>query len=147
MSPVGRARPSFIDLFCGAGGLSEGFPSLGVAFESLDPLPETERFLAEIFSACARSPISAAGALGIGSELLVIREYSAMKRSFAEGWSSADYAQFFDANIKEDSQHAAVMEAVGHALVSLGHDGGEFLDAAQCALDARLTYYDALAMR
>ncbi len=121
--------------------------SLGLGATPLSPLPETVRFLDELNWACAQSTMSAAGALGAGGELLVIPEYSAMKRAFAAGWPVPDYARFFNANIKEDERHALIMETAAHSLAQLGHDGNDFLAGAIRVLNARVSYYDRLASR
>jgi hypothetical protein len=110
-------------------------------------LPETAQFLEMISKDCERSPLAAAGVLGMGSERLLVPEYTAARNAFEKCWPECDFRRFLNANIEEDVRHAELMENVGRALLSLGHRDGDFLSGAQVGIEARIVYYDALVER
>lgn len=121
--------------------------SVYISPSEIRALPETSRFLNELAEQCAGSTIRAVGALGVGNELLLLPEYSAIRRAFESAWPECDYAPFLDANIAEDKLHSELMADVGQALIDTGEDPQEFLEGAVAAVKSRLLYYDALAKR
>lgn len=121
--------------------------NVGVRPEDVQVLPETASFLRAIELECSRSTAASAGVLGMGSERLLVPEYSAIKRSFELGWPDSNFREFLDANILEDEAHAEIMEAVGTALIRNGEPADHFLEGARVGVEARLEYYDRLHKR
>lgn len=118
--------------------------SMNIPQNELKLLPETEVFLTELRDVCAVSPLAALGALGIGSEKLLVPEYTAVKMAFRAGWPDCEYETFFDANIDDDTWHAALMSKAAAALINLGGDPDHYLYGAKVSIDTRMSYYTAL---
>jgi hypothetical protein len=118
--------------------------SVGLQPADMVILPETSKFLDRIRSECASSVLAAAGVLGMGSERLLVPEYTAARTAFDTGWPECNYRRFLDANIEEDSRHAALMEEVGNSLLGIGHHAGDFLRGARVGIEVRLDYYTEL---
>ncbi|MDI1463223.1 iron-containing redox enzyme family protein [Catellatospora sp. KI3] len=121
--------------------------SVGLTPGDVTPFAETVEFLREIESACATSPLTAVGVLGMGSERLLIPEYTAIKGAFETGWPDCDFRRFLDANITEDEQHASLMEVVAASMIELGADPSDFVKGTQIGVDSRITYYTRLHQR
>jgi Iron-containing redox enzyme len=122
--------------------------SVGLDPDEVGPLPETRTFLARIEEACAKSDLSAAGALGMGSEKLLVPEYGAIKKAFEAAWPDCEFSTFLDANIDEDAYHTDVMINVAASLINLGEmEPSDFLDGAKVGVEARLDYYTSLLAR
>jgi hypothetical protein len=118
--------------------------SMQIHPHELQPLPPTQLFLSQLQSICDVSPLAALGALGIGSEKLLIPEYTALRRSFEIGWADCRYQTFLNANIAEDSWHATLMAKAAGTLISFGGDPDHFLEGAKLSIDARMDYYATL---
>lgn len=118
--------------------------SMAIPESDLEVLPETELFLTELHDICAVSPLAAIGALGIGSEKLLIPEYTAVKAAFKAGWPDCDYEAFLDANINDDTWHAVLMSKAASALISLGGDPNDYFEGAKTSIDSRMSYYATL---
>jgi hypothetical protein len=120
--------------------------SLSIPPAQVYPYEETEEFIEGLSNDC-RSPIEAVAAIGVGNERLIIPEYEAIKRCFAECRPSADYRAFLDANIKEDVTHFNLMYDVAARLLTMGAEPNLYRDAAIRAVDRRYHYYDRLYKR
>lgn len=120
--------------------------SLGVDSEAVSPLPETIAFLECIAMDCY-APLPGVAAIGLGNERLIIPEYTAVKRSFAQAAPETTYEEFLNANINEDVRHSALLREVAAVLIDSGADPNEYLSAGKRAVDARIGYYDRLVER
>ncbi|MDT7712388.1 MAG: hypothetical protein QOG46_1077 [Pseudonocardiales bacterium] len=118
--------------------------SMNIPLNELHILPETHVFLTELRDICAMSPLAALGALGIGSEKLLIPEYTAVKMAFEAGSPDCEYETFLDANINDDTWHAVLMSQAAAALINLGGDPDHYLRGAKVSIDARMSYYTSL---
>jgi hypothetical protein len=118
--------------------------SINTHQNELRPLSETEGFLDQLRDICAVSPLAAIGALGIGSERLLIPEYTAVKMAFEACWPDCEYEAFFNANIEDDAWHAALMSKAANALINLGGDPNDYLEGAKVSIGARMSYYTVL---
>lgn len=118
--------------------------SMSISPQELTILPETWLFLEQLQDICKYSPLAAIGALGIGSEKLLIPEYVAARKSFEKGWPECEYQTFLDANIEDDTSHAVLMSKAAGALIALGSDPEHYLEGARVSIDARMSYYTTL---
>jgi len=66
--------------------------------------------------------LAALGALGIGSEKLLVPEYIAVRQVFETAWPDCQYQTFLDANVDDDIWHALLMPKAAGALIALGGD-------------------------
>ncbi len=117
---------------------------MSISPQELTILPETWLFLEQLQDICKYSPLAAIGALGIGSEKLLIPEYVAARKSFEKGWPECEYQTFLDANIEDDTSHAVLMSKAAGALIALGSDPEHYLEGARVSIDARMSYYTTL---
>lgn len=90
------------------------------------------------------NPMYGLGVLGIGNELMLLAEYSAVESCFDEVCPDADYKDFLHANIGEDEVHSRLIGDAAAALATLGHSQQDFLDGAKDGIAARIKYYDDL---
>jgi len=118
--------------------------SMGILPQEVEILPETWQFLAELQEICELSPLAAIGALGIGSEKLLIPEYTAVKMAFEKSLPDCEYQTFLDANIDDDTWHAVLMSKAAGALIALGSEPEHYLEGARVSIDARMSYYTTL---
>ncbi len=118
--------------------------SMNLPPQELAILPETRLFLARLREICDISPLAAIGALGIGSEKLLIPEYTAARMAFEASWPECEYQTFLDANIEDDTSHAVLMSNAAGALIALGSDPEHYLKGARVSIDARMAYYTTL---
>jgi len=118
--------------------------SVGLSPHDIHILPETRAFLEVMFANCDASEMRAIGTLGMGSELLLIEEYGAVRRAFQTAWPSAQFQRFLDANINEDQEHSKLMIGAAQMMATLGDEPAEFLRGTRESVDARITYYSHL---
>jgi pyrroloquinoline quinone (PQQ) biosynthesis protein C len=121
--------------------------SVGLEPKEILPFEETLLFLEEIGEACEASTLSAVGVLGMGSERLLVPEYTAIRTSFEQGWPDCDFKRFLNANIEEDVAHASLMELVAASLIEVGGNPDDFVDGARVGVSARMRYYSSLLER
>lgn len=110
------------------------------------PCEETQEFL-ERLHADIETPLTGLAAAGVGNERLILSEYTAIKASFSNGWKSADYEPFLNANIGEDLMHSEILSDVAASLIANDEDAELYYDAAVRSVRSRITYYDHLAER
>ncbi len=114
--------------------------------DDVRPLPETVDFLAQLHTDVANT-LTGLAATGIGNERLILSEYTAIKKSFANCWSGAEYEPFLNANICEDMAHSEILSDVASSLIITGSDAALYYDSAVRNVQSRVTYYDRLAER
>ncbi len=114
--------------------------SVGLDIERVRPVPATIDFLnqvAETFDSTA----SALGALGVGSERLLLTEYTAIQECFRACLPGADYLPFLRANIEDDEMHSRIVEEVA-AVLAVNGEADAYLRGSRVGVQARLRYYD-----
>jgi hypothetical protein len=121
--------------------------SIGVDPASVRPFEETCWFLDELKRECGRSTIRGLAAIGMGSEALLVPEYSAVRAAFAKAMPEASFAPFLDANLRADTDHTRLLEVVSGNLIATDSDANDYLEAARKSVDDRLVYYDRLTKR
>jgi hypothetical protein len=124
--------------------LHELATAMKVDFARPVELRGTRAFLASLEVACARSPVAAVGALGIGNEALLVPEYSRVLLAFERCIPEIHSSEFLTANINEDRHHAEIMDLVASVMLRSGASEDEYLAAADASVNARLAYYDSL---
>lgn len=117
--------------------------SIGVDKHPIVPTPALLEFV-HILEGTISNPMLALGALGIGNELMLVSEYSAIRRCFETLVPEAKFADFLEGNISEDVAHTKLIEDAAVALRNAGFDSADFLKGARLGVSARVKYYDAL---
>lgn len=117
--------------------------SLGITANDIKPTKAIVNFI-KVLADSAENPMYGLGVLGIGNELMLLAEYSAVESCFDSACPDADYKDFLHANIGEDEVHSRLIGDAAAALASLGFNKQDFLDGAKVGVDARLAYYDSL---
>lgn len=87
------------------------------------------------------------GALGIGSEYLLLEEYSAIRRAFEVQHPGSEYEDFLNSNIVEDRWHSSLIEVIASELITSRRDAGDFITGASKAVEGRITFYDSALTR
>jgi hypothetical protein len=116
---------------------------LGVAPEAVEPIEPTIRF-ADVLTDSLCSLPRALGCLGIGNEAMLVPEYTAVEKLFAELYPRELYRPFLRANIEEDRHHSNLMEIAAVSIFRCEYDRAEFLEGARIGINGRLRYYDGL---
>lgn len=117
--------------------------SLGIGGAPIVPTRAVREFV-QTLEKVACNPMLALGALGIGNELMLISEYTAIERCFDRLFPEAKYQAFLRGNINEDEVHTQLIQRAAVALVSMGEDSRKFVEGARLGVEARVAYYDAL---
>lgn len=97
-----------------------------------------------VLSASTENPMYGLGVLGIGNELMLLAEYTAVEACFDSACPEADYKSFLRANIAEDEVHSRLIGDAAASLANLGFDSNDFLRGAKDGVQARVSYYDSL---
>ena len=119
--------------------------SLGIEAKDIKPTKAIVDFI-KILSDASENPMYGLGVLGIGNELMLLAEYSAVEKCFDSACPDADYKGFLHANIEEDEVHSRLIGDAAAALAELGADSNEFLRGARDGVQARVNYYDSLLL-
>jgi Iron-containing redox enzyme len=117
--------------------------SLGLDQHPIVPTPALLEFVSTLERTIS-NPMLALGALGIGNELMLLSEYSAIHRCFEALTPEAKFSKFLNGNIKEDECHTKLIEDAAVALRNSGFDSDDFLAGAALGVSARVKYYDAI---
>ncbi len=120
---------------------------LGVDLELLEMTAETQHFIDWMRQDSAASVIAGIAAIGVGSEQLIVPEYSAVRDAFSVAWPDSSYRMFLDANITGDKSHGPLMCEAANGVIETDGDAKEYLAVAERSIQQRVAYYDALAER
>lgn len=115
--------------------------SMGIAANDVVPAGETIKYL-QALEQDSNDLIRGLGALGIGSEFLLIEEYRAIKSAFATQLPTSEYEDFFNSNIDEDKWHSSLVEIIASNLITSDEMADQFLLGATRGIEARITFYD-----
>jgi hypothetical protein len=129
-----RSHPWLLHLLC---------ESLSLRPADVVPLPPTLKFL-QVLADSTVDSLRALGAFGVGNELMLIPEYTAVKMCFEQCYPEAAYRDFLMANIEEDTEHVRIVERLAVSLMATGADPAEYVIGAELGVNARVTYYDEL---
>lgn len=117
--------------------------SLGVDKKPIVPTSALLEFVGTL-ERTTSNPMLALGALGIGNELMLLSEYSAIQSCFEALTPEAKFAEFLKGNISEDEVHTKLIEDAAVALRNAGFNSDDFLKGAALGVSARVKYYDTL---
>jgi len=117
--------------------------SLGIEAKDIKPTKAVIDFI-KVLSDAAENPMYGLGVLGIGNELMLLAEYTAVEKCFDTACPDAEYKDFLHANIEEDEVHSRLIGDAAAALATLGFDSKDFLAGAKDGVQARIKYYDEL---
>jgi len=117
--------------------------SLGIEAKDIKSTSAIIDFI-KVLADSADNPMYGLGVLGIGNELMLLAEYSAVEKCFDSACPDADYKDFLHANIEEDEVHSKLIGNAAAALATLGHSQDDFLRGAKDGVQARVAYYDSL---
>ena len=129
-----RSHPWLLHLLC---------ESLDLKPSDVQPLPPTVKFLQALADSTS-DVLRALGAFGVGNELMLIPEYTAVKKCFEQCYPEAAYLDFLSANIEEDTEHVRIVERLAASLMATGSDPREYVIGAELGVGARVTYYDEI---
>jgi hypothetical protein len=115
--------------------------SMGIAPDQIIPAEETLEYLKTLDEESS-DLIRGLGALGIGSEFLLLEEYSAIKSAFIAQHPTSRYEDFLDSNINEDRWHSSLIEVIASNLITNDEMADKFLRGAESGVDARVRFYD-----
>jgi hypothetical protein len=117
--------------------------SLNIEAKDIKPTKAIIDFI-KVLADAAENPMYGLGVLGIGNELMLLAEYTAVESCFDVACPDADYKDFLHANIEEDEVHSRLIGDAAAALATLGFSINDFLTGAKDGVQARVSYYDAL---
>lgn len=120
--------------------------TLGIeSVESVDYAPYTRVFVRDYLDESRQTdPMGAAAFLAIGTEGIVARMYTVMRKGLLAAGVPASELEFFDLHIACDDDHAATLERM---MMSYSYRSGWFETCAAAlkrALDLRTTFFDQL---
>jgi hypothetical protein len=131
-----KSHPWLIWKLCG---------SLNLKAKDIKPTKAIIDFI-KVLADSAENPMYGLGVLGIGNELMLLAEYTAIESCFDNACPDADYRDFLHANIGEDEVHSRLIGDAAAALATLGFSVNDFLAGAKDGVKARISYYDALTI-
>jgi Iron-containing redox enzyme len=129
-----QSHPWLLHLLC---------ESLDLTPTEVVPLEPTVKFL-QVLADSTADPLRALGAFGVGNELMLIPEYTAVKTCFEQCYPEAAYREFLMANIEEDTEHVRIVERLAASLMATGADPAQYIIGAEMGVGARVKYYDEL---
>jgi hypothetical protein len=115
--------------------------SMSIASNDVLPAEETIEYL-QTLEQESNDLIRGLGALGIGSEFLLIEEYTSIKAAFAAQHQNTKYEDFLNSNIDEDQWHSNLVEIIASNLITSDELANQFLLGATTGVEARFTFYD-----
>lgn len=110
---------------------------------AIKPAIPTRDFISRLVSHLA-NPLSALAYIGVGNERLIIPEYSAIKKCFAQQWPECNYEPFLKANLVEDITHSKLCYELASMLIKSEEESREFKAAAIASIESRFQYFDGL---
>jgi hypothetical protein len=117
--------------------------SLGINATDIKPTQAIIDFV-KTLEIASENPMYGLGVLGIGNELMLLAEYTAVESCFDVACPDAEYKDFLHANIGEDEVHSQLIGNAAASLAALGHNPQDFLNGAKDGIQARVKYYDDL---
>ena len=117
--------------------------SLNIEAKDIKPTQAIKDFI-KVLADSAENPMYGLGVLGIGNELMLLAEYTAVESCFDVACPDADYKDFLHANIEEDEVHSRLIGDAAASLAAKGFDSNDFLRGAKVGVQARVSYYDSL---
>jgi hypothetical protein len=115
--------------------------SMGIAPDQIVAAEETLEYLKTLDDESS-DLIRGLGALGIGSEYLLLEEYTAIKSAFIAQHPTSKYEDFLDSNINEDRWHSSLVEVIASNLITTDEMASSFLLGAKNGVEARVKFYD-----
>jgi hypothetical protein len=118
---------------------------VGITVDQVVMRTPTAKYLDTLRRLCELGPLQALGAIGVGNELLLVREYTAARVAYTSAFSREDGAEFFDANISADGGHYELCAGAASAYCDLYNTNSRaYIDGARRAVQARVHFYDSL---